>query len=359
MSAEQQYLDLCQEVLATGSIKTTRGHKHRSIIGNQLKFNLFDKDNNKHILPLLTTKKMFTKGIIEELLWFLRGQTDSKILEETGVNIWSHNSTKEQVDKVNRRIKNIYEHTNVLVPYDWVDLDPTLQEKQCGPVYGAQIRSFNYNVTPYIVDDYETGDRSFSSNWVNANGITLGDQFTNLIYNLKHDPFSRRHIISMWNPLQIDFAVLPPCHILYHFIVEPDSEVPTTDDGESVPKYLTLCMTQRSGDLPLGVPFNMSSCAFLMYIVGHLTGLTPYKLVHTINDAHVYENQVETMTEQLQRQPYPFPTVELNLAPVPDNFYDQDSFVGKLNTYLDNITREDFVIKDYQCHPALKYEFST
>ena len=259
---ERQYLDLLAEVLERGARKTDRtGTGTRSVFGRQLRFGL------ENSFPLLTTKKLHLKSIIIELLWFLRGDTNVKWLQERGVTIWD----------------------------EWADANGDL-----GPVYGYQWR-----------------------HWRTPDGREI-DQITATIESIRKKPDSRRHLVSAWNPADVDRMALPPCHALFQFYVA---------DGR-----LSCQMYQRSADLFLGVPFNIASYALLTLMVAQVTGLKAGEFVLTLGDAHLYLNHLEQASEQLKRAPRPFPSMKLNPA-VADLFA---------------FTYEDFTLEGYEPHPAIK-----
>ena len=260
--SERQYLDLLAEVLQHGARKTDRtGTGTLSVFGRQLRFGLADS------FPLLTTKKLHTKSILTELLWFLRGDTNVKWLQERGVTIWD----------------------------EWADENGNL-----GPVYGYQWR-----------------------HWRTPDGREI-DQIHNLISSLKTKPDSRRHIVSAWNPADVDKMALPPCHALFQFYVA---------NGK-----LSCQMYQRSADLFLGVPFNIASYAALTLMVAQVTDLKPGEFVLTLGDAHIYLNHLDQVREQLTRTPRPFPKLRLNPA------------VKELLEFR----YEDFTLEGYDPHPAIK-----
>ena len=259
---EQQYLDLLAEVLEQGARKTDRtGTGTVSVFGRQLRFSLHDT------FPLLTTKKLHVKSILYELLWFLRGDTNVKWLQERGVSIWD----------------------------EWADAAGEL-----GPVYGYQWRR-----------------------WRAPDGREI-DQIANVVESLKKKPDSRRHIVSAWNPADVERMALPPCHALFQFYVA---------DGR-----LSCQMYQRSADLFLGVPFNIASYALLTRMVAQVTGLAAAEFVLTLGDAHLYLNHLEQAREQLRRTPRPFPRMSLN--PQVRGLFDFEF--------------EDFALEGYEPHPAIK-----
>ena len=259
---ERQYLDLLAEVLDSGARKTDRtGTGTRSVFGRQLRFDLAGS------FPLLTTKKLHLKSIVLELLWFLRGDTNVKWLQERGVSIWN----------------------------EWAD-----ENGELGPVYGYQWR-----------------------HWRTPAGGEI-DQIKGVVDSLKKKPDSRRHLVSAWNPADVDRMALPPCHALFQFYVA---------DGR-----ISCQMYQRSADLFLGVPFNIASYALLTLMVAQVTGLKPAEFVLTLGDAHLYLNHLEQAREQLKRSPHPFPRMRLNPAV-------QDIFA---------FDYEDFTLEGYEPHPAIK-----
>ena len=263
---ERQYLDLLADILDHGVQRGDRtGTGTLGLFGRQMRFDLAAG------FPVLTTKKLHLKSIILELLWFLRGDTNVGWLQERGVSIWD----------------------------EWADASGEL-----GPVYGKQWRS-----------------------WAAPDGRVI-DQIANVVHQIRANPYSRRHIVSAWNPADVDDMALPPCHCLFQFYVAPDG------DG---PGKLSCQLYQRSADVFLGVPFNIASYALLTQMVAQVTGLRVGEFVHTLGDAHLYLNHVEQAKTQLARQPRPFPT--MTIAPRPDLF---------------SFEYEDFKLEGYSAHPAIK-----
>lgn len=257
---EQAYLDLIRYVRDNGTQKGDRtGTGTLSIFGAQMRFDLNDG------FPLLTTKKIHTKSVIYELLWFLKGDTHVKYLQDNGVRIWNEWATAEQTAKFGR------------------------DEGDLGAVYGHQWR--NYGASKDENGDYR------------QDGI---DQISHVIEQIKTNPNSRRLIVSGWNPLEADQVALPPCHTLFQFFVA---------NGK-----LSCQLYQRSADLFLGVPFNIASYALLTHMVAQVTGLGVGEFVWTGGDCHIYNDHLEQVNEQLSRTPYPLPQLELN--PVIDNIFD-------------------------------------
>ena len=278
---EESYLKALKNVLENGELRYTRNSKTYSLFGVKIEFDISNS------FPLLTTKKMFTKGIIEELLWFISGNTNSKKLEEKGVNIWKGNSSRIYLDSIGLNY----------------------EEGDCGPCYSHQWRHFN---APYIDCNQ------------NYDGLGI-DQLQNCIDLIKNDPSSRRIFMSAWNPCQLDEMVLPPCHISYQFYVSNDNK-------------LSCILYQRSGDMFLGVPFNIASVSLLVYIIANITNKIPGKITLMIGDAHIYENHIEQVKIQLNRIPYVFPQLIIK------NKYEN------INDYK----YEDFEIVNYNSHSILK-----
>ena len=263
-SEETQYLDLMKNILYKGVSKCDRtGTGTLSIFGNRMEFDV------SNVIPILTTKKVFFRGVVEELLWFLKGDTNVNHLIEKNVHIWDGNSTKEFMDSIGI----------------------SREERDIGPCYGWQWRHFGaeYNT---MHDNY------------NNKGV---DQFKNIIDTIKLNPLSRRMIMSAWNPIDLDKMNLPPCHVLYQFYVENNK--------------LSCQMYQRSADVFLGLPFNIASTACLMKIISNITSTKMNKLSICIGDAHIYNNHVSQCLTQLSRKPFEFPTLEIdNLKTFEDVF---------------------------------------
>ena len=257
----QQYLDLMRHVLAHGHAKSDRtGTGTRSVFGWQMRFNLDDG------FPVLTTKKLHLRSIIHELLWFLQGDTNIKYLQDNGVRIWD----------------------------EWADENGNL-----GPVYGHQWR-----------------------HWTTADGREI-DQIVQLIEGLKKNPDSRRHLVSAWNPGDVDRMALPPCHALFQFYVA---------DGR-----LSCQLYQRSADIFLGVPFNIASYALLTLMLAQVCNLKPGDFVHTLGDAHLYTNHLEQAQLQLSRETRTLPKLRIN----PEV---KDLFAFRF---------EDFTLEGYDPHPHI------
>ncbi|AKU79502.1 thymidylate synthase [Spiroplasma turonicum] len=283
----QQYLNLIKEVLNEGESRDDRTNTGTlSKFGTQSRYDLRDG------FPLLTTKKMFFKGIVHEMLWFIKGDTNIKYLVDNNVNIW--NEWPFELYKKSEEYKN--ESLQEYVQKIKNDLNFAKKYGELGPVYGKQ--------------------------WRNFNGV---DQFSKLIGNIKNNPYSRRHIITAWNPSEVDDMALPPCHSLFQFYVSKSG-------------YLDLQLYQRSGDIFLGVPFNIASYSLLLILVSLECKLKPRYFIHTIGDAHIYSNHLEQVKLQITREPLKLSKVEVD-------------FEGK-NIF--DIKFEDIKLLDYVSHPQIK-----
>lgn len=256
----KQYLKLLKTVLKKGELIENRTNINTiSYFGTQTRYDISKS------FPLLTTKKVYFKAIVHELLWFIKGDTNIKYLVDNNVRIWNEwpyekfkNSKEYKNETIEEFAKKI--KTNDDFAKKWGNL---------GPVYGKQ--------------------------WRNFDGV---DQLINAINDLKNNPRSRRIIVSSWNPKEINNVALPPCHCFYQFYVNGNK--------------LSCQLYQRSADLFLGVPFNIASYALLTYMVAQVTNLEPHEFIHTIGDAHIYENHIDQVKIQLKRRPKKLPTLKLN-----------------------------------------------
>ncbi|QKE44490.1 putative thymidylate synthase [Yalta virus] len=253
-SDEQQYLNLVSHIIQNGVKKNDRTNVGTiSIFGAQMRFNL------RNSFPLLTTKRVFWRAVVEELIWFIRGQTNARLLQKKDVHIWDGNSSREYFDSIG------------LVDREEGDL---------GPIYGFQWRHFGAK--------YRTCHDNYKNKGV--------DQLSKIIKTIRTNPDDRRMIMSAWNPVDIPEMALPPCHCLAQFYVA---------NGE-----LSCQMYQRSADMGLGVPFNIASYSLLTCLIAHVTGLKPGEFIHTMGDAHVYQNHIDPLKEQLSRVPRNFPQIK-------------------------------------------------
>lgn len=279
---ERGYLDQIRYIIQHGHTKQDRtGTGTVSVFGLQARYSLRDQ------FPLLTTKKVFWKGILEELLWFVKGSTNAKELSEKGVKIWDANGSRQFLDNLGLTNR---------------------EEGDLGPVYGFQWRHFGA--------EYKDMHTDYTGQGV--------DQLQNVIDSIKKNPDDRRIILCAWNPKDLPLMALPPCHALCQFYVL---------NGE-----LSCQLYQRSGDMGLGVPFNIASYSLLTYMIAHITGLKPGDFVHTLGDAHIYLNHIEPLKIQLQREPRPLPKLKIKRK------------VENINDFK----AEDFEIENYNPYPMIK-----
>lgn len=259
---ETQYLNLIRTIIQDGSHESTRNGNVLSIFGHSMRFSLKDG-----ILPLLTTKKIAWKSCFQELMWFVRGETDNEILQKQGVHIWDGNGSRDFLDE-----QGLYHH----------------KEGDLGPIYGFQWRHWN---APYN-GCYNTNGEGYA-----CKGI---DQLSELINALKNTETrsSRRLVISSWNPEQLDEMALPPCHILMQFHVKNNT-------------HLSCSLYQRSGDVGLGVPFNIASYSMLTHLIAKHCGLFADEFIYFLGNAHIYEEHIEPLQLQLTRNPRPFPKIKI------------------------------------------------
>lgn len=278
---EKGYLALLKDVNENGIRKDNRNGFTYSSFGAILKFNV----NNGLSFPLLTTKKVFFRGIVEELLWFLRGSTNSKELEEKGINIWKGNSTREYLNSIGL--------TNN-------------EEGELGKVYGYEWRSFNghFDQIKYIIEE-----------------LTLNN--------------SRRAILSAWNPCDLKEQALPPCHLLYNFYKIDDDN-------------LSCMMYMRSADLFLGVPFNIASTTLLAMIIGKVMGMKVNEICVSICDCHIYDEHLDAVNEQISREIYDSPKVEIK------KYIDKNLSIDEKIKWIEELKFEDFELSDYKYHPTIK-----
>ncbi|KAG2005475.1 thymidylate synthase [Coprinopsis cinerea AmutBmut pab1-1] len=295
---EYQYLSLIRRVLDTGDIRPDRtGTGTIALFAPpSFRFSLLDAT-----LPLLTTKRTFLRGIIEELLWFVHGCTDSKLLSEKGIKIWDGNGSKEFLESRGLGHR---------------------REGDLGPVYGFQWRHFGA--------EYVDCDADYTGQGV--------DQLRECIKKIKENPTDRRIILSAWNPKDIPQMALPPCHMMCQFYVQ----LPPQSDPTRKPR-LSCLMYQRSADLGLGIPFNIASYALLTHMIAHVTGTEAHELVIQLGDAHVYRDHVEALEEQLKREPRPFPKIRWAREGIVD---------------IEDFKYEDFVVEGYNPHGPIAMKMS-
>lgn len=283
---ENQYINLISDIINHGTMINGRNGNAKTVFGSAMHFSL---ENNT--IPILTTKKVAWKTCAKELFWFMRGDTNNKHLRDINVHIWDANASREFLDS--RNLHN-------------------LEVDDLGPVYGHQWRHFNA--------EYVDCNRSYDGKGV--------DQLQYIIDSLK-DPverYSRRLIMSAWNPVQIDEMALPPCHVLAQFNV--------------IGEELSCSLYQRSGDVGLGVPFNIASYSLLTHIIAKHCGLVAKEFVYYLGNAHIYDDHIEELKKQIERKPYKFPKINI------------------VNTHnsIDNYSINDIELIDYQSHESIKME---
>ena len=286
---EQQYLDLIQDIIDNGTLVEGRNGNTLTVFGRSMRFSL--KDNK---IPLLTSKKMAWKTCLKELLWFISGKTDNKLLKEQKVGIWNQNASREYLDSIGLTDR---------------------EEDDLGPVYGHQWRHFN---APYTN--------------CNANYEGQGvDQLKEIITSLKDSDkrYSRRLIMSAWNPCQLKEMALPPCHVLAQFNV--------------INNKLSCALYQRSCDVGLGVPFNILSYSILTHIMAKHCGLEADEFVYFMGNVHIYDDHVESLKPQLSNPLYPFPTLNISTT----------------HEEIDNYKMEDFTIENYVSNDKITMKMRT
>ena len=284
---EYQYINLVRDILDEGVVEYGRNGNAKTVVGSAMHFTLTDG-----VLPLLTTKQVAWKTCAKELFWFIRGSTDNKVLQDQNVHIWTKNASREYLDEIGLSER---------------------AENDLGPVYGHQWRHFN---APYTTchDDY-TGKGY--------------DQLDYIISCLKnpHTRNSRRLVMSAWNPTQIDEMALPPCHVLVQFNVTKGDQ-------------LSCSLYQRSGDVGLGVPFNIASYSMLTHLIAHHCQLKATDFYYHLGNCHIYDDHLDSLTEQIQKKPLPFPTIKIN----------------SVKETMEEYSLADLEILNYNSHGIIKME---
>lgn len=348
---EQGYLNLVKNIIEHGAFKEPARinmPRTKSLFGNMLKFNL------KHTFPLFTTKSMFTKGMIGELLWFMSGCTNVKTLHKQGITKFWHQ------DAYNFYVKQTTKQCNsasILTFEQWQDAlnNDAASIGDCGHIYGHQWRKFNGEF----------------------------DQLLHVIQDIVSNPYGRYKVITAWNPCDMTQQALPACHMIVqfncrpmqqsdrlHYLYEYDvtqyellKDTPNCDnslDKLNVPKYILDCsMTQRSADMMLGVPINIASYSLLTCIVAKLTNCMPGMFTWFGNDCHIYEHHIETAKQQLIRQPFKEPTLNIDTT----NWLTTDAISitssDKLTNLINSMSISDFTFANYKCHDKLQFELFT
>ena len=356
---DRQYNELVEHILRFGVEK-----KDRTLTGTKSIFGWQLRHSMKDGFPLLTCKKIFFKGVIIELLWFLRGDTNIKYLVDNNCNIWNGDAYRSYLSKW----KPIGEgpiYINALTQEEFINKIKTDDEfakkfGELGPVYGKQWRSWGEHHKITTVECEGPFDYEFRKK---IKGI---DQITNIINLLKTDPDSRRMIVNAWNPADLPKMVLPPCHMMFQFytrelswderheLAETKYQLDDTDeelDKHGIPtRAISLRWDQRSVDVGLGLPFNIASYALLLEIVAKAVNMVPEELIGNLGDCHIYNNHIDGLKEQLIRTPYELPTVKI-----------REDIIEHGNEDIDPIpwySTSDFTLENYQSHPSIKLPLS-
>ena len=311
---ELQYLDLVRGILSRGEHRPDRtGTGTYSLFSPpSLRFSL-----RNQTFPLLTTKRVYTRAIIAELLWFISGSTDANLLSAQGVKIWDGNGSREFLDSIGLGHR---------------------AQGDLGPVYGFQWRHFGA--------EYVDSKTDYTGKGV--------DQLQQVIDTLMNNPFDRRIILSAWNPADIKKMALPPCHMFAQFYVsyprpaphEPSTPLSSLPPDQKPKGELNCCLYQRSCDMGLGVPFNIASYAVLTHLIAYVTGLEPGEFIHCLGDAHVYVDHVDALKVQIEREPRAWPRLEIK----------REDLRGK--GVIDGFALEDFEVLGYEPWPTVKMKMS-
>jgi thymidylate synthase len=344
----KQYLELLDKILTEGVEKESGRPNMPNTIGISNATIRMDLGEG---FPLLTTKKMFLKGIIHELLWFLRGDTNIKYLVDNGVNIWSSDAYRWYLKKYEEFI-NLESRFQEELPYRFETQEEFIDAIKKGR---------DYRLISKVIGNYHLGDlgKVYGYQWRNQNGV---DQIKDVIEGLKNNPYSRYHIIDSWNKVDFPEMALPPCHLLYQFIVRPMSfeerknlipeNIPNFLSHEdldcyNIPKYfLDLNMYQRSCDIFLGVPFNLASMSLLLIIIAKVSNMAPGIAYWIGGDTHLYLDHIPMAQEQLKRTPnrLPYLTITKELKSLDD---------------ILELTIDDFVLSNYKSDKSIKAELFT
>lgn len=343
---DKQYSELLSNILDSGVIKSDRtGTGTISVFGRTIRYDM------REGFPLITTKKMHYKGIVTELLWFLRGDTNIKYLLDYGCNIWVGDCYKNYLKLCNGDPLPKEEFVEkIKTDNSFADLYGYL-----GPIYGRQWRDFGERLSSEF-EDYECGV----------------DQIENLLNDLRTNPDSRRLIVSAWNPKEVDLAVLPPCHVMFQIYTEKlsleesiewvkknkchdESKVNNLTKEELISnfncpdRYISLLWTQRSCDVPLGACYNIASYATLLCILGKMVNMEPKEIIGNFGDSHIYLNQIEGVKEQIEREPFDLPSI---------SFSENVNFGGGIGEFLNSCSPHDITVKNYQSHKTIKIPLS-
>ena len=356
---DKKYQELLQDILENGVEKKDRtGTGTISVFGRQIRHKMSDG------FPLLTTKKMYWKGIVTELLWFLRGDTNIQWLVQNNCNIWNGDAYQSYLNKLppETDVFDVLTTSNFI---EKIKTDNEFAKKwgDLGPIYGKQW----VNWTSYRVYKLEKP----------TIGTARINQIENAIHLLKTDPDSRRNIVSAWNVGELDQMVLPPCHNFFQFYTRELSHqerldiackgdengimsvVPMYKEKEKMVEFMnekniptrgiSLMYNARSQDVPLGTPFNIASYGLLLVIIAKMVNMVPDELITNMGDCHIYKNQIDGIKEQLTREPYPLPKLVIS---------DDINFTGTIDEFLNSCSISDFKIENYKSHPMIKMPLS-
>ena len=316
--ADSQYLALLKEIKETGITKHTRSGDTLSLFGKQLRFNVFYNQ-----VPILTTKKVFVKSSLTELLWFFKGGTNIKYLIENNCHIWDDDA---------------YRYYNTLIKENNLDIPQVSKDEFLAAVLAEKIIDFNDL-------HYTYGDLGpvYGKQWIDWNGI---NQLDNLINMLKTNPDDRRLLISSWNVGELKDMALPPCHYMSQWYTKKLSNIERENykfiTGKECPEYgLSVMWSQRSVDTCLGLPYDLLNFSVFLYMVAQCVGMVPYEVICSLGDVHIYKNQLDSAEQQIIRNPYKFDLPNIELNPNIKNIYD--------------FTFNDIKITNYNSYPAIKY----
>ena len=359
---DKDYTYLLQDILDNGVTKQDRtGTGTKSVFGRQIRHKMSEG------FPLLTTKKMYMKGIITELLWFLRGDTNIKYLVDNDCHIWDGDAWKAYLED-NKDLGADEENASKEWFVNKIKNDDYFASVwgELGPIYGKQWRNWEGNGSP-LTKDYEGNISSYL--------VKSIDQIANLINDLKTNPDSRRLMVSSWNCSELDQMVLPPCHYGFQVYTRELSleekweqytksglnieingtplelkHMGTPFYPKSLPqRAISLMYNARSQDVPLGTPFNITSYGLLLEIIAKMVNMVPDELITNMGDCHIYLNQIDGVKEQLMREPYPLPKLVIS---------NQVNFNEGIDEFLDSCLITDFVLENYQSHPTIKMPLS-
>jgi thymidylate synthase len=360
---DKQYQELLFDIIENGVDKDTRNGKTRSVFGKQIRHKMKDG------FPLLTTKKMYWKGIVTELIWFLRGDTNIKFLVDNGVHIWDGDAYKNYVKAAEMEFSTI--DFGVMSKEEFINkikTDFKFAEKwgDLGPVYGKQWRGWT-STKPIEFDEETFAPTKYGD-------IRVNDQIQNLINELKTNPDSRRLMVTAWNVGELDQMTLPPCHYGFQVYTRELSEDERYDlltqqmtklraiRDEDYIKYniptraVSLMWNQRSVDTFLGLPFNIASYGLLLEIIAKAVNMVPDELIGNLGDTHLYEDHMSQARQQITREPYTLPKLYIN-----DEFWatKNDVRYHDISVVINSMLIEDFQIEGYQSHPTIKAPLST